>query len=125
MAYGVRQEVTITTDASGDAEVFLDGGTWVIEEIKYTKDDFADTVDFAITGEDSGTNIWTQVNITASVTVRPRAATHSTAGVAALYAASGTAVNDKILIIDERIKIVIDEGGNATSGTITVTLGAG
>ena len=121
MAYGVRQTKTITTDASGDAEVFLDGGTWVIEEIKYTKDDFADGVDIAITGADSGTTIWTQANVNASVTVRPRAATHSTAGVAALYAGSGTAVNDKILIVTERIKIIIDEGGNAKSGTITIT----
>ena len=125
MAFGTRQSVTITTDASGDAEVFLEGGFWVIEEIKYTKDDFAAGVDIAITGEDSGTNIWTQVNVDASVTVRPRAATHSTAGVASLYAGSGTAVNDKILIVDERIKIIIDEGGNAKSGTITITLGAG
>lgn len=124
MAYGARQSVTIITDASGDAEVFIEGGYWVIEEIKYTKDDFADGVDIAITGEDSGTNIWTQINVNASATVRPRAATHSTAGVAALYAGSGEPVNDKILIVNERIKIIIDEGGNVKSGTITVTFGA-
>jgi len=125
MAHGVRQSVTITTDGSGDATAFVDGGTWVIEEIKYVKTDFATGVDFTITGEDSGTNIWTQLNVDASVTVRPRAATHLTDGVAALYAAAGTSVNDKILIIDERIKIVIAAGGVTKTGDITVTLGAG
>lgn len=125
MAYGARQSVTITTDGSGDAEVFIEGGYWFIEEIKYVKTDFTDGVDFAITGEDSGTNIWTESDVNASVTVRPRAETHSTAGVAALYAGSGTAVNDKILIVDERVKIVISSGGAAKTGVIDFTLGAG
>lgn len=123
MAYGARQSVTITTDGSGGAEVFIEGGYWFIEEIKYVKTDFATGVDFTITGEDSGTNIWTQADVNASVTVRPRAATHSTAGVAALYAGSGTAVNDKILIVNERIKIVISQGGATKTGVINFTLG--
>jgi len=124
MAHGVRQTVVITTDGSGDAEFFVDGGTWVIEEIKYVKTDFAAGVDFTITGDISGTNIWTELDVDASVTIRPRGATHSTAGVAALYAAAGTAVNDKILIIEERVKIVIANGGATKTGAITITFGA-
>jgi hypothetical protein len=46
----------------------------------------------------------------------PRQATHSTAGAAALYAAAGTAVNDKIALANDRIKIVIASGGNTKTG---------
>lgn len=42
----------------------------------------------------------------------PRAATHSTAGVAALYAGSGTAVNDLIAIAD-KVKVTIAQADAA------------
>ena len=44
----------------------------------------------------------------------PRAATHSTAGVAALYAGSGTAVNDRLAIADT-VKVTIAQA-NAADG---------
>lgn len=46
----------------------------------------------------------------------PRQPTHSTAGVAALYTAGGTAVGDRIALGRDRIKIVVGSGGNTKTG---------
>lgn len=115
----VGEDIAVTSDASGDATVYS-GRTYngYLHSIIYTKDDFADTVDFTITTE-SNINLWTEANVTASKTVHPRAASHSAAGVAATY--DGTrAVLVPVAIAGERIKVVVANAGNATSGTFTV-----
>jgi hypothetical protein len=121
--YAERHEVSITVDASGDGTGYTPHVTGRIQSIRYVKDDFADTVDFTITLEATGETVWTEENVTASKTVAPRQATHSTAGVAAAYASGGTAVNDYVVAANDRVKIVIANGGNATSGTFHVIVG--
>lgn len=116
-----RVTVAVTVDASGDAEVFTSHLSGRIASVRYIKDDFADTVDFNITVEDTGETIWAQANVTASATVAPRQATHSTAGVASTYA-TDMAVRDYIVLATDRIKIVVDEGGVSTSGTFVFIL---
>lgn len=117
-----RLTIAVTTDSSGD----FTGHTGVvhgrISHLIYTKTDFANGVDFTITGEESGTNIWTEANVDAAKTVAPRQATHSEAGVASLYAAAGEPVEDKIVVSNERIQVVIANGGNVTTGTISIVL---
>ena len=54
---------------------------------------------------------------------RPRQATHTTAGVAALYAGGGSAVLDKIALANDRVKIVIGSGGNAKTGAFHIVMG--
>lgn len=44
---------------------------------------------------------------------------------AALYAAAGTAVNDRIALSRDRVKIVVASGGNATTGNFVVTIDDG
>ena len=123
MSYIQRHTITLTTDASGDVTAYTsDPITGKINAIKYTKTDFANGVDFTVTGESSGIAIWTGTDVNASTTVAPRQATHSTAGAAALYAAGGTAVNDLIAISKERIKIVVAQGGNAKTGTLDIII---
>ncbi len=120
--------VAITTDGSGDATAHtaLDGRGNVappngrVVSIAYTKTDFATGVDFTITDETTGQTIWTETNVDASVTVAPRQATHSTAGVASLYAAAGTAVQDHVVVANERIKIVIANGGVTKTGSFVI-----
>ena len=46
-----------------------------------------------------------------------RQATHDTLGVAALFAAAGQAVLDKIALANDRVKIVIAAGGDTKTGT--------
>lgn len=115
-----RFTIPITVDASGDAEVFTPTIFGHLVSFRYVKDDFADGVDFVVTTEDSGQTLWSEESVNASATRHPRAATHSVAGAASLYAAGGTAVNAPIAIGGERIKIVVADGGNATSGTLHV-----
>jgi hypothetical protein len=93
-----------------------------VEAIQYVKTDYADGVDFTITAEATGETIWTESNVNAAVIKHPRAAAHSTAGVAALYAAGGTAVNDKVALSRDRVKIAIASGGTSTTGSFIITI---
>lgn len=114
--------IPVTTDGSGDATAYSDPVFGSIQHVAYIKTDFADGVDFAITGETTGQGIWSESNVNASTIRYPRAATHSVAGVAAAYASGGTAVNAPIVLAGERIKVVVDEGGATKTGTIVVAV---
>lgn len=116
-----RYKIPVTTAADGSATVF--SGQQIagkIHSVHYVKTDFADGVDFAITADATGESIWSQSNVNAAAVVYPRAATHSQAGAAALYASGGVGVLDKIALANDRIKIVIAQGGNVKTGTFHV-----
>ncbi|MCA0025478.1 MULTISPECIES: hypothetical protein [unclassified Mesorhizobium] len=113
-----RFKVPVTTDGSGNATVTSPRLAGKIHSIIYVKDAtnaYTDGVDFTMTAEDTGENVWTQANVNASVAVYPRAPVSSQAGVASLYAAGGTAIQDKIGIVD-RLKIVLAQGGASKTG---------
>ena len=115
------QTVTIDTTTAGTAYTGVVNGEVI--SIRYVKTDYATDPDFTITGETTGINIWTQSNVDASVTVCPRQPTASQAGVAALYGAGAAyAVNDRIVLANERIKIVVANGGTAKTGAFHVTI---
>jgi len=95
-----------------------------IESVQYVKDGttpYTDGVDFTITLDETGEDVWVDTNINASEVVRPRAATCTTAGVAALYAASG-AVNSRIAVARDRVKIVLASAGASKTGTFVITV---
>ncbi len=119
-----RFVVPVTTDGSGAAEVYSPKISGKVVSIRYLKTDFTDGVDFVITAETSGQTIWSETNVNASATRHPRTGTASTAGVASLYAGSGTAVNAKIPLADDRVKIVIASGGAAKLGDFHITVDA-
>lgn len=116
--------VTATTGTATATEYspYLSG---YIESIQYVKTDYSNGVDFTITAEATGETLWAESDVNASVIKHPRAATHTTAGVAALYAATGTAVNDRIALGRDRVKIAIAQGGNGTTGTFVITVDDG
>jgi hypothetical protein len=117
-----RFVVPVTTDGSGDATAYSPHINGRIVSIAYVKTDFANGVDFTITAEDTAETIWAESNVDAAAVRHPRAATASTAGVAALYAAGGTAVNDKIAISADRVKIVVASGGATKTGAFHITI---
>lgn len=117
-----RFTIPITVNSDGDAEVYSPVIRGKLVSIRYIKTDFADGVDFVLTGETSGQTIWSEEAVNASATRYPRAPTHSTAGVAALYASGGEAVNDMIALADERIKIVVADGGDTKTGTLHIVI---
>lgn len=110
--------VPVTTDGSGDATAYSDPVFGTVKHAAYIKTDFADGVDFTITGETTGQGIWTETNVNASTIRYPMAASHSTAGAAALYAGGGSAVNVPIVLAGERIKVVVASGGSVKTGVL-------
>lgn len=117
-----RYRVPVTTDGSGNATVLSPRMAGKLHSIQYVKDatnPYADGVDFAVTAEATGESVWTESNVNASAVRYPRAPTHSQAGAASLFAASGTAVQDKIGIVD-RLKIVLAQGGAAKVGVFHI-----
>lgn len=122
MSYARRLTVPVTTAADGSATVYSDPIDYgLLSQIRYVKTDFADGSTFMITSEATGETLWSETGVNASATRAPRQPTHSTAGAAALYAAT-FAVNDKIAIVNDRIKIIISGGGNAKSGAFHFVL---
>ena len=117
-----RFVVPITADASGDATVYTPPINGHLVSFRYVKTNFADGVDFVATLETTGETLWSEDSVNASATRYPRAATHSVAGAPSLYAAAGTGVNGKIAIGGDRIKVVVDGAGNATTGVLHVTV---
>lgn len=117
-----KHSVTALTNGSGDVTVYSPYISGFLESIQYVKNNYTDGVDFTITAEATTETLWTESNVNAAKVARPRAATHSTAGVAALYASGGTAINDRIAIGRDRVKIVVGSGGAAHSGVFVVTV---
>jgi hypothetical protein len=118
-----RYKVNVTTDGSGNATAYSPRLAGKIHQIEYVKDGttpFTNGVDFAITGEATGVNLWTQNDVNASAVVAPRQPTHSQAGVASLYAASGTAVQAPVAMASDRVKIAISSGGAAKLGAFHI-----
>lgn len=113
---------TITTHASlGTATVYI--GSRIrgyVVQIKYDPGSgdtqMATGADLDITGETSGVDILHQDNVGTSVLWRyPQSAPNKVA--------NGDAITDgmsPVFVMEERIKVVVDQGGNANVGTITV-----
>jgi len=116
-------KVDILTDASGDATVYIShaqsrGVNGFLVMLKYTPGTLATGADLTITGEASGVPILTVTNAgTDNVFYYPRALNNAVAD-----AAAGSAGTEFIPIKDERIKVVIAQGGNAGAGSIEATL---
>lgn len=115
-----RHVVSVTTASDGSATAYSPYISGKIHAIHYVKNDFTDGVDFTITAEATAETIWTEANVNAAKACFPRGATHSNAGVAALYASGGVAVNDKIALGRDRVKIAIASGGNAKTGAFHI-----
>ena len=118
----VTKSITLTTAIGGAATGYLGtttkggGLTGKLLQIYYEKDDFVNGVDFTITAEDTAEDLWVDTNINASEPVRPRIAVQKNTG--ADVTRDGTRkVYEPYLLVDERIEIVIAQGGDAKSGT--------
>lgn len=120
-----RYKVTVTTDGSGNATAYSPRVNGEIHQIEYVKDGsngYASGVDFTITGEATGIGLWTQSDVNASAVVAPRQATHSQVGVASLYAAGGTAVQARIGMSNDRVKIALAQGGASKVGVFHIVV---
>lgn len=119
MSWVVRQSVEVETDGDGDATAYLGPFTGQLINIVYTKDDYAAGVDFSVTAEQSGLELWVQNDVNASAVVSPRQPLHSQAGVGLVYTTDNKPVCGPIYLAQERIKIVVADGGATKAGTFT------
>ncbi len=117
----MRHCLDVTTDASGNATVYTSqpivGAIIAISYVKAGSGGFDDTVDFAITLETTGQNIWTESNVTASKTVNTRVPAAKADGTAS------TLTEVPVHAAHERLKIAIAQGGNAKTGKFIVVVG--
>lgn len=121
--YAERHEVTITTDASGDGTAYTPAVTGRVLGIRYVKTDYANGVDFTVTLEDTGETILTASNINASESFYPRVPIDDEVGADALYAAGGTKLRDTVVAANDRVKIVVAQGGDTKTGLFHVIVG--
>ena len=110
-----RYKVTVVTAADGTATAYTPRLSGVLHAIEYVKTDYADGVDFTITDEATGKTLWAESNVNAAKVCLPRAATHTTVGVAATLDGTVAAL-DKLPLANTRVKIVLAQGGNAKTG---------
>lgn len=118
-----KHTIALTTDGSGDVTGYSPVVTGRILSVIYDKTDFADGVDFTITLEDTGENIWTEANVNAATVRAPRQATHGVDGSASLFAAAGEPVESWIVAVNDRVKVVVAQGGDTKSGNIVIIVG--
>lgn len=113
----------IVTDASGNATVYLSHGlnrklNGFLVALKYTPGTLDTGADLTITGETSGIPIITITNAgTSNVFYYPRALPNAVAN-----GAAGSVSTESIPIKDERIKVVVAQGGNVGTGSIEAIL---
>lgn len=117
-----RFVVPATVNASGDATVYSPPVYGSLISITYVKSTYANGVTFVVTAETTTETLWSEAAVNATATRYPRAPTATTAGVASLYAAGGTAVNARIALGGDRVKIVVSLGGVSTTGTFHITI---
>lgn len=120
MTYVERHIINVATDASGDYTGYTPVITGKIANIIYDKTDFDNGVDFNITLESTTQNLWVESDVNASKTVAPRQKTHDTVGVGQVRTLDGGQVEDAIVAADDRVKVVVSNGGNVKTGKITI-----
>jgi len=123
MSFAQSESVSITTAADGSATAYTSNiYNGRVVKIIYGGE-FDATADFTITTETTGQNLWVETDVAKSATFRcPMDPTHSTLGVASLYAVGGEPVETVIYAVNERIKFVLAQGGNAVTGTFRVVI---
>lgn len=112
-----KVSTTITTDASGNATVYLGSKLkGYLVALNYFPGDLATGTDLTITAETSGAPILTKVNMgTANSYLYPRALpTNANSATGPL----GTVPTERIPLMGERIKVVVAGGGNTLTGSI-------
>lgn len=116
-----RHAVDIVTATGGGATQYTPGAlTGQIASLQYvpgaTGVAFASTVDFTVTVESTGEVVWQEENVTAAKTVRPRRRSATASGATA----SDAPYTEGLYVANDRLKIVVAQGGNTKRGRFNV-----
>jgi hypothetical protein len=122
-----REVIDIVTNAAGAFTGYtqpVDGHIWQMRYIPDATTPLDTGADFTVTLEGTGVAVYSESNIgTSAFTKAPRQATHTTAGVAAVFAAAGEAVLEPVQVSRERIKLVVAQGGASKLGKLHFWVG--
>lgn len=111
MSYAELFSKAVTTATGGGVTDYIGPVRGEVTFITYATGTLASTADVTITLEDSGQGVWTESNISVGDKRFPRVAANLTDG------SASTLTEVPIYAADERIKIVVAQGGNTKSGT--------
>lgn len=120
-----QQAITVTTATGGGVTDYvpqvgsLTGRIAAVEYVKAAGGSaFASTADLTITSERTGENVWTESNVNASKTVRPLRQGATASG------ATATSADrlEGVVLFNDRVKVVVAQGGNTKQGTFRVTV---
>lgn len=117
-----RHVVTLTTTSGGAATGYTPNVTGRVLSIRYVKTDFADGHDFTVTLEGSGEAIMVGTDVNASASFYPRVGVTDSAGAAATLDGTQLA-RDAVYAANDRIKIVVAQGGDTKTGAYHVVIG--
>ena len=130
--FAFRRVLSITTASDGTATVLdTESVTGRLIAALYVPDatNLDNAAALTLTAENADGGKQTLLNgatVTAGATAQqwaPRQPTHKNDGTAALYAASGLAVNDHYMLAGDQLKLVVASGGNAKKGKLVLILG--
>lgn len=117
-----RQTINLTTDGSGDVTAYSEAVTGRVLGVIYEKVDFANGVDFTITGEKHAQPILTLTDQNAAAGFRPRPPVQDEVGADAT--SDGTRkLREPVYLCQDRVKVVVASGGASKTGKIHVLIG--
>ena len=115
MAFGTKHSVTLTTvgTSSNVTAYTTDIGYGYVNRVTFSLGTMTTTADITVTTENTSIVIWQQSNIIVTTSVLPRQEIVTTTGTTA-----GT--KEPIMVVNERIKVVVDNAGDAKTGTVEI-----
>ena len=119
--FGERLTQSVTTDGAGAATAYFAVANRPIRAIRYVADGSAaydNTVDFTFSGETTGINVLTIANVAASATYYPVVAANKAAD-----GSASTLTEIAPVLVSERLKLVLAQGGASKVGVFHVILG--
>ena len=121
--FAERLTVPLTTNASGACEAYSDPiQAGRVLAVRYVKTNFDNSVDFTITAEKTGESILALTDQTTAGVWYPRAQVHGITGTGLTLDGTRLLV-EPILLVNDRVKVVIAQGGNAKTGSIELLIG--
>lgn len=117
-----RQDVTLTTDGSGDCTASSTVLTGQVLGIVFDVGTLANTADVTVTATSTSEPIITVTNLAASGAYYPRTQLHSTAAAGLTLDGTRTMVGP-VCVADDRIRFVVAQGGASKTGTATLIIG--
>ena len=117
-----RYDVALTTIADGSVTAYTPFVSGRVLAVGYVKTDFDNGVDITVSTETTTRTIVALTNQNTSVLVHPRVAVQDAAGADATL--DGTrSMREPAHVCNERVKIVVAQGGNVKTGSVYVLVG--